>query len=125
VWLQLDGRSGAVRTKIVWDDFPLLARWVALGVDLHEGTFFGRANQIFNTAVASALIWLSVTGFIGWYRRRPQGGLASPPRRELRYPRAVIATGATLCVLLPLLAVSLALIALLDRGFGNFIARQA
>jgi uncharacterized iron-regulated membrane protein len=125
VWLQLDGRSGAVRTRVVWDDFPLIARLVALGIDLHEGTFFGRANQIFNTAVASALIWLSVTGFIGWYRRRPEGGLSPPLKRELRYPRALIATGVTLCVLLPLLAISLAFIVLLDRSFGRFMARAA
>jgi hypothetical protein len=36
-----------------------------------------------------------------------------------------MATAAVLCVLLPLLAVSLVFIALLDRGFGSFMAREA
>ncbi len=124
VWLQLDARSGAVRTRVVWSDFPAIARFVALGVDLHEGTFFGRANQVFNTIVASALIWLSITGFIGWYRRRPHGGVAAPPKRELRYPRTLLAAAVMLCLLLPLLGASVVAIALLDRSLGRFVGRS-
>lgn len=121
VWLQLDGRSGALLTKVVWQDFPAISKFVALGIDLHEGTFFGRTNQIFNTLVAFALIWLSVTGFIGWYKRRPRGGLAAPPKRELRYPKAVLAGSAALCIVLPLLGLSVVAIALIDRGVGRFL----
>ncbi len=55
---------------------PPLAKAIALGIDLHEGHFFGRINQIFNTLVATALVWLCVTGFIGWYQRRPAGRVA-------------------------------------------------
>jgi uncharacterized iron-regulated membrane protein len=122
VWLQLDGRSGAVLTRVVWEDFPVLPRVVSLGVDLHEGTFFGRANQVFNTLVALALVWLSVTGFIGWYKRRPSsGGLAAPPRRDVRVPAAVLSGGALLCVLLPLLGASVLAIAILDSGLGRLL----
>lgn len=124
VWLQLDQRTGAIRTKVTWPDFPAIPRMIALGVDLHEGHFFGRINQVFNTLFAASLAWLSVTGFMGWYRRRPQGGLAPPPRRELRPPRAVIATGAVLCVLLPLLGLSVLGIAAIYRIAGRFLARQ-
>lgn len=114
VWLQLDSNSGAVLTKVVWEDFPTIPRFVSLGIDLHEGRFFGRANQIFNTLFAAALVWLSVTGFIGWYKRRPQGGALAPPKREVRLPRAVLAGGATLCVAMPLLGVSVLAIAIID-----------
>lgn len=120
-WLQLDSRTGAVLTKAAWPDLPPIARFVALGIDLHEGSFFGRANQIFNTLMASALIWLSVTGFIGWYKRQPHGGIAAPPKREIRYPGAVIATGLTLCVALPLLGLSVLGIALIDRIAGRLL----
>jgi uncharacterized iron-regulated membrane protein len=120
-WVQLDSRSGAVLTKVAWQDLPTIARLVSLGIDLHEGHFFGRANQIFNTLMASALIWLSVTGFIGWYKRRPQGGLAAPPKRELRYPTAIMATGLVLCVALPLLGLSVLAISALDRVAGRFL----
>lgn len=125
VWLQLDGRSGAVQTRVTWSDFPAIPRMIAFGIDLHEGHFFGRINQVFNTLFAASLVWLSVTGFMGWYRRRPQGGLSPPPRRELHPPRAVIATGALLCVLLPLLGLSVLGIAAIDRIAGSLLARQA
>lgn len=104
------GLTGEVLAKVTWQDYPLLPKIIATGVDLHEGHFFGRANQIFNTLLALALIWLSVTGFIGWYKRRPNGGLGAPPRRELRFSKPVLASGAALCVLLPMLGASVLLI---------------
>jgi uncharacterized iron-regulated membrane protein len=125
VWLQLDAMSGAVLTRVTWADMPPISRFVALGVDLHEGRFFGRANQVFNTLVASALVWLSVTGFIGWYKRRPHGGLSAPPRRSLRIPRAVIATGIALCLVLPLLAISVLTIAVVDHGIGRLLPARS
>jgi uncharacterized iron-regulated membrane protein len=112
-----------VLTKVVWKDFPLIPQFVSLGIDLHEGHFFGRINQIFNTLFATALIWLSVTGFLGWYKRRPKGGLAAPPKRDLRLPKAVVATGVTLCVALPMLGASLIVIAFFDRLFGRLLPR--
>jgi len=125
IWMQLDAASGAVLTRVTWDDMPTIPRLVALGIDLHEGRFFGRINQIFNTVFACALVWLSVTGFIGWYKRRPNGGLAAPPKRELRFPKAVIATGAALCVVLPLLGLSVLVIALFDRAAGRLLPANA
>ena len=115
----------AVRTKVTWPDFPAIPKMISLGIDLHEGHFFGRVNQVFNTLFAAALVWLSVTGLMGWYRRRPLGGLSPPPRRELRAPRAVIATGALLCIVLPLFGLSVLGIAAIDRIAGRFLARQA
>lgn len=121
VWLQLDAQSGAVLTRVTWPDFPPLAKFVALGVDLHEGSYFGRINQVFNTLVAIALVWLSITGFIGWYRRRPAGKLAPPPRRQTRFPGALITAGGLLCVALPMLGASVLAIALLDRALGRLL----
>jgi len=125
VYLQLDGRSGAVRIKVTWTDYPMLAKIVALGVDLHEGHFFGRINQVFNTVVAAALVWLVVTGSIGWYRRRPQGGLSAPPKCELRFPRAVVGIAVACCIVMPLLGMSVAAIWLIDHGFGRWLTRPA
>lgn len=119
VWLQLDAHSGAVLTRVTWQNFPPLAKFVALGVDLHEGSYFGRINQVFNTLVALGLVWLSITGFIGWYRRRPAGRLAPPPRRPVRFPVALMAAGGLLCVALPMLGASVLAIALLDRTLGR------
>ncbi len=119
LYMQFDRANGALLSKTTWQEFPPVAKLVAVGVDLHEGTFFGRANQIFNTLVASALIWLAITGFIGWYRRRPQGGLAAPPRRALVLPKTVVGVGVALCVVLPMLGASVLAIMLVDRVVGR------
>ena len=97
-----------------WRDYPAIPRIVASGIDLHEGRFFGRANQIFNTFVAVALVWLAMTGFIGWYRRRPSGSLAAPPRRALAIPKPAVAAGGLLCVVLPLFGASVLALWLFD-----------
>lgn len=123
IWMQLDAHSGAVAIRATWPDYPPLAKAVAMGVDLHEGHWFGRINQVFNTVVVVVLLWLCVTGFIGWYRRRPSGGLAAPPKRELVVPRAVIVTGVALCIVMPLLAFSLLAIEVFDRAFGRLLAK--
>jgi uncharacterized iron-regulated membrane protein len=124
-YLHLDGQTGAVRTRVTWEDFPVLSKMVSLGIDLHEGHFFGRANQVFNTLVVAALYWLVVTGFIGWFRRRPHGGVAAPPRREIRFPRTVIAVAAALCVAMPLLGASILAIAAIDWLLGRLTLRTA
>jgi uncharacterized iron-regulated membrane protein len=125
VWLQLDGQSGAVLTRVVWSDFPFIPKFVSLGIDLHEGNFFGRANQIFNTIFAASLVWLSVTGFIGWYKRRPAGSFGEPPKRAVKFPRVVIVTVIALCTVLPLLGASVITIAMLDRLFGRVLPDAA
>lgn len=124
IWMQLDATTGAVLIRATWNDYPPLAKAIAYGIDLHEGRFFGRINQIFNTVVAAGLVWLCLTGFIGWYRRRPAGRIAPPPKRELRYPRAVIASAATLLLVMPLLAVSVVAIALIDRIAGRLLPQS-
>ena len=121
IWLQLDAASGAVLARVTWSDFPLVPRLVALGINLHEGTYFGRANQVFNTLVALALVWLSTTGFIGWYRRRPSGRLAPPPRAAVTMPRGLIAAATGLCIVLPLLGASVVALFLADRAFGRWL----
>ena len=53
VYLQMDRATGAVLRREGWAETTSIARAVALGVDLHQGSFFGRWNQVFNTLVAS------------------------------------------------------------------------
>jgi uncharacterized iron-regulated membrane protein len=125
VYLQLDRADASVLSRSTWSDWTWIPRFVALGVNLHEGTFFGRANQLFNTTVATALVWLSVTGFLGWYRRRPGAGLSAPPKRSMRSPRPVVALGVALGVLLPLLGLSMLCILIVDFVFGRWLTPRS
>ena len=89
-----------------WQDYPMIPRAVAVGVDLHEGSYFGRANRWLNTAVSAALLWTVGTGFVSWWMRRPQGRLGAPVRSQIRLPRGLIAAALVLCLLLPMLGLS-------------------
>lgn len=118
--LAIDRYSRRTLVKTTWADYPPIPRAVAVGVDLHEGTFFGRSNQWLNTAVAAALAWLSVTGFLSWWWRRPRDGrtrLAPPARIPVPLPRWAQATGVLLCVTLPLLGASVLALWLLDTAW--------
>lgn len=118
--LAIDRYSRRTLVRTTWDDYPPISRAVATGVDLHEGTYFGRANQWLNTAVSATLVWLSVTGFLSWWWRRPRdghAGLAAPPRLKGPLPRSVWVTAATLCAVLPLLGVSVLALWWVDRAW--------
>jgi uncharacterized iron-regulated membrane protein len=121
IYLRVDRSTGEIAERAGWEAFPLLPRIVALGVDLHEGRFFGRANQIFNTLVACSLVWLSCSGFMSWYRRRPQRGLAPPPRRSVAFPTLLTSAIVGLSIVLPLLGLSIVLLLVCDRLFRNLL----
>ena len=110
---QLDAYSGKVVSHAGWKDVPLTARAVALGVDMHEGTLFGRATQVLSTVLASAFMFIATAGAVAWYRRRPQGRLDWPklvPRQAL--PRSLRAILVVLGLCLPLLGLSLVVLSL-------------
>lgn len=112
-----DRYSRALLVKTTWADYPPIPRAVSTGVDLHEGHFFGRANQWFNTLTALALLWISITGLLSWWLRRPRGRLAPPPRNAARLPAWALVAGLALCVLMPLLAVSVVALWAVDGAF--------
>ncbi len=125
VLVRFDSRSGTMLGRAGWQDYPAIPKAVSTGIDLHEGRFFGRANQVFNTLVALSLVWLSVTGFIGWYKRRPAGAPAAPPRRSGALPRTVMGGAALLCLLLPMFGASLLLLWLIDAVLGRHVTARA
>ncbi len=106
--------TGTIKVDVHDNDNPLMARLINAGVHLHQGDF-GAINRWLNTAIAMAVIWMSVTGIVSWWLRRPNGGLSAPARSNAGVPRGVLASGAVLCVVLPLLGLSVAAIFVLDR----------
>jgi uncharacterized iron-regulated membrane protein len=109
-----DAQSGAIMGDYRNEHLPAIPRLVALGVHLHQGDF-GPVNLWVNTAFALSLVWLVVTGIVSWWSRRPPKSLGIPPKARVRWPRTMIALAMALCVLLPIFAASLVLLAGLDR----------
>ncbi|MEO8306825.1 MAG: PepSY domain-containing protein [Pseudomonadota bacterium] len=114
IYLQLDRKNAEVIERSTWAETDTIPRLVALGVDLHQGTYFGRWNQWFNSLVAASLVWMSVTGIMGWYRRRPGRGLSPPRRVPRRMPKLIVLAAATLGVTMPLLGASMVMVLLID-----------
>ena len=108
-----DPASGVVRGDFRNDDLPAVPRFVALGIHVHQADF-GEANVWINTAFATSLVWLTMTGVISWWTRRPKKALGAPPRSTNPLPRFVLAVAVLLCVLFPLLGLSVLCILLVD-----------
>lgn len=113
-YLMADRYAGTITTDIHGRENPLMARAIDAGVHLHQGDY-GAINRWGNTAVSVALVWMSLTGLVSWWLRRPRGtGLAAPTAVDVRWPRALIAGAVLLCLLLPLLGASVLVLLMLD-----------
>lgn len=89
---------------------------VAYGIAWHEGALFGWLNQLIGLLTAMALVTLTVSGFVLWRRRKPEGTLGAPPVPALPARiGGVVAILLVLAALLPLLAASLILLWLVER----------
>lgn len=94
----------------------MIDRIVGYGIAWHEGQLFGLANQLIGTITALALVTLSITGFLSWRRRKPEGRLGAPPPLLARLDGAGIRVIATLFLLaLPMFAMSVAFLWVLDK----------
>ncbi|HEY3486682.1 MAG TPA: PepSY domain-containing protein, partial [Gammaproteobacteria bacterium] len=102
-YLFIDQFSGEIRKDIRWADIGTVGQAVSLGVRLHEGRLFGRANQFLNLAAVLVLIGMSITGFVMWLQRKPAGSLGAPRALpSLRIEKSIILTIIVLGVVLPL-----------------------
>jgi uncharacterized iron-regulated membrane protein len=116
-----DAKTGDIHGNFTNDQLPAIPRFVALGVHVHQGDF-GAANVWLNTAFATSLIWLSVTGVLSWWNRRPRSRLGAPPKINTRVPPWVVAVAVVACILLPLLGTSVLFITLVDSVIQRFRA---
>ncbi len=95
-------------------------RAVGYGIAWHEGQLFGWINQAVGVFTALSLITLTITGFLMWRRRKPDGlrdgflGAPPAPIAPVRI-KGVAAIMLVLALLLPLFALSLAALWLIDR----------
>lgn len=117
VYIHLDQFTGKVIRAVRWQDFGPLAKGISLGVALHEGRYFGLANQLIGLAACVGLVAMVTAGIIMWWRRRPPGGLGAPASDgRVRPGRAVVALTVALAVLMPLMGLSLIIILAVEYG---------
>jgi uncharacterized iron-regulated membrane protein len=116
VTVLFDAATGQQLSRATFADQHPIDRAVGYGVAWHEGQLFGWINQLIGLLTAAALITLSLSGFIMWRRRKPEGRLGAPPAQ--RHPAriggvAMIIAGLT--TMLPMLALSLIALLVIDQ----------
>ncbi|MCP1124269.1 PepSY domain-containing protein [Bacillus sp. 3103sda1] len=76
--MHIDQYSGKVLADLRFKDYGILAKAISIGVALHEGHYFGLANQLLDLIICLGLIGISLTGVMMWWKRKPSGTLGAP-----------------------------------------------
>ncbi len=113
--VEFDPVSGREVARSGFSDKHAIDRMVNYGVSWHEGALFGWVNQLIGVMTALALIAMVATSFVMWQRRRPKGTMGAPAAAASRSSlKPVAAIVLVLCLMLPLLALSLAAVLLIE-----------
>ncbi|HEY0893774.1 MAG TPA: PepSY domain-containing protein [Cellvibrio sp.] len=111
VWLNGDG---SIEKQSGFAEKKLIDRAIGVGIAAHEGYLFGWFNLVLGVLTCAGLILISVSGFILWRKRKPDSVLGAPPAMPARVGFAVVAITLGLAVFLPLLALSLVALLILE-----------
>ncbi len=71
--VHIDRYSGKVLADVKFADYSAAGKAMAIGVAFHEGDIGGGWNVALNTVFCLSVIFLSVSGIVMWWKRRPSG----------------------------------------------------
>ncbi|MFC0407500.1 PepSY-associated TM helix domain-containing protein [Roseomonas elaeocarpi] len=118
--IALDPASLRVTSRADFATFPLVAKLIRWGVDMHMGILFGVANQVLMAVVGLGLVGATLYGYRIWWRNRPAPGALPRTlvqawlRLGLPVRAAVVLVAAALGWMLPVAGGSLLLFLLID-----------
>ncbi|MCK0209619.1 PepSY domain-containing protein [Starkeya koreensis] len=117
--IHLDQYTGKPLIDMSYADYGPAAKAMEWGINFHMGQEFGLANQLFLLAVCLAIILMSVSAGVMWWKRRPKGSLGVPPAPADRSVMwGLIAIMAAVGLVFPLVGASLVVMLALDLAFG-------
>ncbi len=78
--VHIDRYTGNILADVRYEDYSLAGKAMAVGIALHMGTL-GLWSVLANTLVCLAVLFLSVSSIVLWWKRRPNGArrVAAPP----------------------------------------------
>ncbi|MEK1890845.1 MAG: PepSY domain-containing protein [Phyllobacterium sp.] len=77
--IHFDQYTGRPIVDVKFADYGAGAKAIEFGINVHQGEYFGLANQIVMLATCVAIILSSVAAVVMWWKRRPSGRLGVPP----------------------------------------------
>jgi uncharacterized iron-regulated membrane protein len=114
--LYVGGSDGHVVQDVGYARYGAGARWIDWGVQTHQGLEYGEPNRLVMLAGCIGLLLLAISAPVMWWKRRPAGRIAAPPR-----PRPQAATRGLLVIMLvggalfPLTGLTMVAALLIDR----------
>ncbi|RIX71894.1 PepSY domain-containing protein, partial [Acidovorax cavernicola] len=113
--VHLSRYTGDVLSDVGYRNYGAAGRAIEWGINIHTGLQFGWINQLVMLAACLAIIALAFSAAVMWWKRRPRGRLAAPPRRSGdRAALGAVAVAAVLGLLYPLLGASMLVALLVD-----------
>ncbi len=110
----IDGYSGETLRSQAFSERKMVDKIIGYGIAAHEGQLFGWFNLALGVLTTLGLVLMSVSGFILWWKRKPQGALGAPKSTGQPIANTMIAVLVVSSLLLPLLLVSVVAIFLVE-----------
>jgi len=113
--VHLDQYTGKPLLDFHFSDYGPFAKAMEFGINVHLGQEWGLANQLVLLATCVAIVLMSVSAAVMWWKRRPKGALGVPPMPVGRGSMlGVLAIMAVVGAIYPLVGASLVAIVALD-----------
>lgn len=113
--IHLDQYSGMKLAIYDFDDYGPLAKFIAVGIPLHEGNLFGLTNKIINLLFIVGLLTLTFFGIKIYLMRRQKGKLSTPKAQPyMKYTWFFVILLILMGILMPLFGFSLIIIAIIE-----------
>jgi uncharacterized iron-regulated membrane protein len=109
-------RFRMIGPEVRFADYGVAGRAIELGVAIHMGNYFGRANQLLMLLPCIAIWVLVISGVAMWWKRRPAGTVGAPRAIPGARLRGVVAVLVVAAVAMPLFGLSLIAVLLADQG---------
>lgn len=107
--------NGEIVEDVRFSDYGWMAKAISIGIALHEGHYFGLANQLLGNFAALGLVAIVIFSLIMWKKRKPEGKLGVPKKADKKLKPWLIGVMIITGMVMPLAGLSFILVFVLDR----------
>lgn len=111
--MHIDRYSGKILADIFYDDYNAFGKFMAASIAIHMGTM-GWWSVTINVIFCLAVIFLCISGYVMWWKRRPTGAALCPPPGPQKIWKEAIIVLMIVAVVFPTAAIAIVLFYLLD-----------